>query len=55
MYEDKLTLRAFEFSPVNGVMIEKVWADIKMDYPDAIFKQVVVQGEEHVGMLLAFI
>lgn len=55
MRDNMMTLNVFEFTPVNGNTIEKTWLEVKTEYPDAVFKQVIVKDDYRVGMLLAFI
>lgn len=49
-----MELKVFKFYPVSPNRIEQAWVDIKREYPDAIFEQVIINKDD-TGYVLAFI
>lgn len=48
-----MELKVFSFYAGSPYSIENEWKNIKKEYPDAIFEQVIVEGDSY--YILAFI
>ena len=48
-----MKLKAFKFSTMSPYAIERTWEKIKEEYQDAIFEQVITNGDSY--YILAFI